>query len=379
MRIIWNELKKIMSLKIMLLLVLVSIIFYQLYIVFDFKVFPNGRPARDEFKVGEEMAAKYGLSMDKKDFADFKKVYEQRVGDATEYLQSQPDMKAAGMGTYEEFGEADLEDEKKYALHSKVMFEDEVDVIWELEAREYLIDLYEHPEHYGSYSIELNEKQSKRVDTLLVNGDAYANFIHMVFENYKNLSGNLAILILISVMIVVTPLYMADRRNNMNLLQYTMKVGRPLFYKKLAAAFIAVMSVMTVQFLVFFYMYRGNDTAQFMDQKVSSIFSFFVSWWDLTFLQYIILSVISMYSMGIAVLLIVAFISSTAPNYMTNIGLQIPLAGLFIIWGIDYLVKDLTTIHLSKAFLPATLAGILLISGTLFLFKWKKERMADVQ
>jgi len=380
MRIIWNELKKILTLKVMLLLVLVSAIFYQLFIVFDFEYFPNGRPAGDTFKVGEEMMAKYGQFMDEKEFGDFEKVYEQRVGDATEYLQSQPEMKAAGMGNYEEFKNADLDqDQKKSELHSKVMFEDGVDVMWELQSREYLIDLYEQPEWFGSYGRELTGEQSDRVEALLESGNAYAIFIHDVFENYKNLSGNLSILILISVMIVVTPLYMADRRNKMTLLQYTAKMGRTLFLKKLAAAFIAVITVITVQLAVFFYLYKGNDTAQFLDKKVSSVFSFFVSWWDLTFLQYILLTVLSMYIMGIAVLLLVAFISSTAPNYMTNIGLQIPLAAIFIAIGIEYLIKDVTSLHLPKPFLPASLGMLLAASGLIFLLKWRKERVADVQ
>ncbi|HAQ07426.1 MAG TPA: hypothetical protein DCR24_07880 [Bacillus bacterium] len=379
MRIIWNELKKILTLKIILLLVLVSMIFYQLFIMFDFEFFPNGRPAGDEFKVGEEMMAKYGQFMDEKEFEDFKKVYEQRVEDATAYLQSQPEMAAAGMGSYQEFKSADLErDQKKSELHSKVMFEDGVDVIWELQSREYLIDLYKHPERFGSYGLMLTEEQSDRVEALLASGNAYATFLHDVFENYKNLSGNLSILILISVMIVVTPLYMADRRNKMTQLQYSTKVGRSLFHKKLVAAFIAVVSVITVQIAVFFYLYRGNDTEQFMDKKVSSIFSFFVSWWDLTFLQYILLTVLSMYIMGIGVLLLVAFISSTAPNYMTNIGLQVPLAAIFIALGIEYLVKDMTSIQLPKAFLPVSLGIMLAVSGGIFLLKWRKERVADI-
>lgn len=379
MRIIWNELKKILTLKIVLLLVLVSAIFYQLFIMFDFEFFPNGRPSADTFKVGEEMMAKYGQFMDEKEFEDFKKVYEQRVEDATEYLQSQPDLVAAGMGSYEEFKNADLDQgERNSELHSKVMFEDGVDVIWELQSREFLIDLYEHPEWFGSYGMELTGEQSERVEALLESGNAYAIFIHDVFENYKNLSGNLAILIFISVMIIVTPLYMADRMNKMNLLQYSTKVGRRLFYKKLAAAFIAVVTVITVQLAVFFYLYRGNDTAPFMDKKVSSIFSFFISWWDLTFLQYILLTVLSMYIMGIAVLLLVAFISSTAPNYMTNIGLQIPLAAIFIAIGIEYLIKDLTSLQLPKAFLPVSLGLLLAVSGGIFLLKWRKERVADV-
>lgn len=380
MRIIWNELKKILTLKILLLLLLVSAIFYQLFIVFDFEYFPNGRPSGDTFKVGEEMMAKYGQFMDEKEFKDFKKVYEQRVEDATGYLQSQPEMEAAGMGSYEEFKNADLEqDQKKSELHSKVMFEDGVDVMWELQAREYLIDLYERPEWFGSYGMDLTGEQSDRVEALLTSGKASAIFLQEVFENYKTLSGNLAILILISVMIIVTPLYMADRRNKMNLLQYSTKLGRTLFLKKLVAAFIAVVSVITVQLAVFFYLYRGNDTAQFLDKKVSSIFSFFVSWWDLTFLQYILLTVMSMYIMGIAVLLLVAIISSKAPNYMTNIGLQIPLAAIFIAIGIEYLIKDITSLHLPKPLLPASLGILLATSGLIFLLKWRKERVADVQ
>src|SRR5574342_967104 len=125
MRIIWNELKKILTWKIMLSLIVVSVIFYQLFIMFDFEHFPNGRPAGDEFKVAEEMLVKYGDTVDEKELEDFKKVYDQRVQEATAYLQSKPEMKAAGIGTYEQFGNAAMnENEKQSQLHSQIMFED---------------------------------------------------------------------------------------------------------------------------------------------------------------------------------------------------------------------------------------------------------------
>lgn len=216
------------------------------------------------------------------------------------------------------------------------------------------------------------------MEGLLASGAAYAIFPHEVLENYENLSGNMTILIMISVMIVVTPLYMADRRNKMTLLQYTTKAGRSLFLKKFIAAFIAVMAVITAQLAIFFFLYRGNDTSQFFDIKISSIISFFVSWYDITFLQYIILTVVSMYVIGIAVLFIVAVISSSVPNYMTNIGLQIPLAGMLIAIGIDYFIKDITSFHLPKAFLPVGLAVLLANSAILYILRAKKERTANI-
>lgn len=379
MRIIWNELKKILTWKIMLSLVIVSAVFYELFIMFDFEYFPNGRPAGDEFKVAEEMLVKYGDTLDEKELEDFKKIYEQRVQDATAYLQSNPEMEAAGLGTYENFKSADLgKNEKQSQLHSEVMFEDGVDIFWELQARDYLIDWFEHPEHFGSYGRDFSNGQEQRVEGLLASRAAYAIFPHEVLENYQNLSGNMTILIMISVMIIVTPLYMADRRSKMTLLQYTMKAGRSLFYKKFIAAFIAVMAVITAQLAIFFFLYRGNDTSQFFDIKISSIISFFVSWYDLTFLQYIIITVVSMYVIGIVILFIVAAISSTVPNYMTNIGLQIPLAGVLIAIGIDYFIKDITSFHLPIAFLPVTLAVMLAFSAILYILRARKERTANI-
>jgi hypothetical protein len=379
MRIIWNELKKILTWKIMLSLVIVSAVFYQLFIVFDFEYFPNGRPSRDAFKVAEDMLVKYGDTLNEKELEDFKKTYDERVADADAYLKSNPEMKAAGLGTYEEFKGAELEqNENQSQLHSQVMFEDGVDVFWELQARDWMNDWFDHPEHYGAYGRDLGNGQKLRVDELLESRAAYAIFPHEILENYENLSGNMTILVIISVMIVITPLYMADRRNRMTLLQYTTKTGRSLFYKKFFAAFIAVMAVITAQLAIFFTLYRGNDTAQFLDVKVSSVISHFVSWYDLTFLQYIILTVVSMYVIGIAVLLIVAVISSSVPNYMTNIGLQIPLAGVLIAVGIDYLIKHITSFHLPKALLPISLVTLLVICGAIFIIRARKERVANI-
>ena len=60
MRILWNELKKILTWKILLLLVLVNSVLYFLLIEFYIEYFPNGRPAIDSYNIGIEMIDKYG-------------------------------------------------------------------------------------------------------------------------------------------------------------------------------------------------------------------------------------------------------------------------------------------------------------------------------
>ncbi|EIJ78065.1 ECF subfamily RNA polymerase sigma factor [Bacillus methanolicus PB1] len=85
-----------------------------------------------------------------------------------------------------------------------------------------------------------------------------------------------------------------------------------------------------------------------------------------------------MYVLGIALLFLVAFISSLAPNYMTNIGVQIPLA--FVLFGIgkSYLVQDITNLFLPKYFLSIALVFILAGSAVIFVLKWKKESIKDI-
>lgn len=49
MRLIFEELKKLFTVKTIILISIVSFIMYQQFIMFDFKHFPNGRPLLDTF------------------------------------------------------------------------------------------------------------------------------------------------------------------------------------------------------------------------------------------------------------------------------------------------------------------------------------------
>ncbi|MBY6037278.1 hypothetical protein KUV80_11460 [Fictibacillus nanhaiensis] len=378
MRLLFEELKKLFTVKTIILLLLVSIIIYQMFIVFDFKHFPNGRPVLDEFLATQKMLEDYGESMDEDEFEDFKSIYDQRINEATQYLQSQDDMVAAGLDSYTKFKSIDLENEKLAALHNKVYHEDYVDVFWEIPAREDMIERYEHPERYIQQYGQINEKQKARIEELMKNGAATAIFSYQVFENYNTLIKNVAILIFLSIMLVILPLYIGDRRNHAVFLQYTSKVGRTLFTKKLLAGLIASFIVITVQLVCFFFLYKGNDISMFLPLTLHSIYNAFISWYDITFLQYILLTVVSIYLIGLALVLVTACISSIAPNYMTSVGLHVPLAFILFGVGTTYLVQNLTTLYLFKYLLPVLLAAILSLSFILFWWKYKREKWKDI-
>ena len=92
MRILWNELKKILTWKMLLLLIFVNSVLYFFLIEFHIEHFPNGRPALDSYNIGIEMIEKYGTHMDEEEFLDFKEIYDSQVKEADQYLQSKKDL-----------------------------------------------------------------------------------------------------------------------------------------------------------------------------------------------------------------------------------------------------------------------------------------------
>ncbi len=379
MRLIFEDLKKLFTVKTIILILVVSFIMYQQFIMFDFKHFPNGRPLLDTFLATQKMLEDYGETMDEEEFEDFKNIYQQRIDEATAYVKSQDELAAAGIDTYKEFRSMDLKDEKLAALHHKIVFEDFVDVFWEIQAREGMIETYEHPERFSQYGPgELNKKQEARIHELVKNGATTAVFTYLVFENYNTLIKVVAIMIFLSVMLVLMPLYVGDKRNHAIFLQYTSKIGRSLFTKKLLAGLIASLTVITIHLGFFFFLYAGNDTNMFFQLTINSIYNNFVSWYDITFFQYIVLTVICIYLLGIALVLVAACISSIAPNYMTSVGLHVPLAFILFGLGTNYLIHNITIVYLPQHLVPISFVTILSMSTLLYGLRYRKEKVKDI-
>ncbi|KRG16891.1 hypothetical protein ACA29_02015 [Lederbergia galactosidilytica] len=74
---------------------------------------------------------------------DFKEKYNQEVEKANQFLQKRKDAQEAGVTSYEDFQNIDFGDTKAEAFHAKIIFDEEVDLFWELGERERLIELHD--------------------------------------------------------------------------------------------------------------------------------------------------------------------------------------------------------------------------------------------
>lgn len=377
MRILLHELKKIFTWRIILLLLFVNAILFFLLIEFHITYFPNGRPALDLYNVGVEMIEKYGTDLEEEEFQDFLKTYELKVKEADEFLQTRKEFVDANLDSYEKFRQFEHDDEVGNTLVNKVMFDERVDLFWELQARETLIEYYEWKE-VGLENLKNDAKgaQKERFEELIEKGQ-YQVYTDVVILNFNDFIFNVAITIMISVVIVISPIFIKDRLRQLLDLQYTMKKGRNLYKTKALAGFISTFIVITVLLIVYFSLYSLNNTSMFFDIPIY-MFVWDYYWYDLTFFQYIVLTVIAIYVLGFVFALLSMCFSNIMPNYISLIGVQVPFVVAMIAYGFDYLVTSIISLSLPKWAVPTSYMFMLVCSVLFIVYLWRKEKRRDI-
>lgn len=375
MKVIFNEIKKIFNFKMVAILLLGSLVIYELFISFYIDYFPNGRPALDSYNIGCNMIKKYGNNMDEKEFADFKQIYNEKVEEANKYLSSREDCKKANIRTYEDFKNTmDSSDKNSCEIHNEMMNED---IFWELQEMERIVDRYERRDEIAEKNYS-NKNYKKRIETI-VNGKGLTDILpEIIHDDYNDAIGHVARLILVSVVFMLLPLFLRDNKNKVNYIQYTSKRGRNIFKDKVTAGLISAFIITTVQLSAFFILYSKNNVSMFFNSSINSFFNSHVYWYDMTFIQYIIMTVVGIYVLSFVATLIAAFVSSKASNYMTAIGISVPI--LFAIgWLSDsLLINQLAVIYIPKMLAPIGYIVLITISIVLIAMGWRKEKGTDI-
>ena len=199
-----------------------------------------------------------------------------------------------------------------------------------------------------------------------------------VFNNYNRLIPNVAMLIVLSIIIMISPIFIKDSKNKVNYLQYTAKTGRKIFKIKLITALISSFIIISLNLVCFFIIYSHNKVGMFFSSSINSIFNYNTSWYSISFIQYILITVVGVYVLGFAVVLIVTFLSRIAPNYMMLIGVQVPITFGILNISSSYLLNSLTSTRFLKYLQPLAYFILVCIGLVLINIRWKKEKVVDI-
>ncbi|HFE9685792.1 TPA: hypothetical protein ACGA33_001529 [Clostridium perfringens] len=379
MRIIINEIKKLFNLKILLILGLIVFIIWKIFVSYWVEDFPNGSET-PTFNLSVEMLKDYGTTMDEKEFEDFKEKSALREKEADEYLKQDKDAQELGIKSYREFRErlgSEKYDEKVEELHSKIYFKDKVYLFWEMGDRESIILSYENPlNRKDLYYSETN--RYKRLEELEKGDQPKSVLSYVTFLNYDSLITNFSILVVVTLAFIISPIFLRDEKNKVNLLQYSSKTGRKMGSKKVISAMITAFGISTLELIGLFLMYIPNDTLQFWNCSINSKFNYMVSWFDLTFGQYIMLTILVIYIITFVVTSVSLFVSSKVKNYVVLIGIQVPILGALIMFLDNIGLNHMTTINSPKYIPTIAYVVFIIISILLIINLLKNEKNRDV-
>ena len=380
MRLFYLEMKKIFSWKILLLIAFVNIVLYFLLFEFDIEYFPNGRPAGDYFKIEQQMLVKYGVDLNEAEYQDFAAEYEAEVKRADEYLQNDSQAAEVGLTSYKEFRNTDISDEKnvdKRNYQDLVVFDRGEDLFWELQAREGLIDYYTYriDSLKGDINRETGEKK-ERFEQLL-NDEKYGVFSNTVIDNFTNIKRSIAIIVLSSIVVLISPIFLRDQITSVVPLQYASKKGRTIYRTKWLAGLVSTALVSIILLTFYLWLYSTNEVAPYFDVPLYA-FVADTYWYDLTFFQYICLSVVAIFGCSMLLGVLSMAISTVVQNTIVLVGVQIIVMSGMIALVTTYLIVDMISIWNWRMLMPI---GYLLLSIGIVLFMfyvWRREYRRDV-
>ncbi|WP_079478717.1 YlbF family regulator [Halobacillus salinus] len=373
MTIFWHEMKKIWNPKVLSGIVLISLLFYQLFLSFHFENFPNGRPALDHYQISIELIEDFGPSLNESEYTQVQEWYSETIQEAKEYLRTNETANQLNISSYQLLQrelsntERGTEEYKKVnQLYTEIYFEDEVNAFWKIQAYENLMNEYDDKEALSEQTgIESN------FESILPS---------VIYDNFQTLILYTGVLVLIAVVILLGRVHLPDQRKNMLPVQYVTKKGRSLFQVKLFASLVTTLVVTTAYLGAFFVLYSRNGIGMFLE---SSLYSFQLSrtvlfWYDLTFGQYIGITIAIIYGAALCGALSTLIFSRLASHYTALVGTLIPIAtgmvlvlATFLLFRLFSMEYPLWTYWVGIILLPTSCLSF-------YLWRSRKESTVDI-
>lgn len=382
MRILINELKKIFNIKSILVVLLINMAIYCLNIKPFINTFPNRRPESDEYRLAVKMINEKGNNLEDKDIKYLYNMKKDMLMQANNYLKNNEKAKQLNIKDYDNFIKERCSSNRAKAqvvqkLSDDIYYKNSIDSFWQLQVINEYIYRFEDKNNDSRFDIH---GYKERINEARKNKSKNSIIPYFVFENYNNIVKESSVAVLISIILMIAPIFIRDKRVSLESLQYTCKRGRRLYKDKIKAALIATPIIITIQLGILFLLYNNchYTVSMFYNSNINSCFLGTLFWFDVTFIQYIILTVISIYILGGIMALITCYVSRCTSKYILLIGVLVPISAILI-----YITKSKVLDSFIGLFQPKYKELIIIIilsiiGVTLVSIKHKKEKKIDI-
>lgn len=387
MRIFWNELKKLLNWRLLLILAVFTGLYYFMFLNFYLIDYPTtGHPRAESVELGRRMAVKYGPSLDTAEQKTFESVdYPALKAAANRELAEMREFRDAKITTVDAFDALREEtDDASQKLSNRLSdvwnkrISNRPDAVFLYQAaRDEVIseiDTLRKTTPQERVSSELSGTQRERIFTVETRRSEQGipilpwptQGIWGYLQNY------FLTLLLVTAAVLVSPYLVGERRSGVHGIAYASRKGRPLLRAQFGAALVAAALAETAQFAVFFaafFLGPHRVDRLFFGADVSN-----GCWFDVTFGQYIAGSCAILFLLAFAFAMVSFAVSKICKNYIAVLAAQIPLTFLAAKLGGSVLSNPLT-VYRSPYFMPlaCVLCAAVPLAVCLFLI-WRERR-----
>lgn len=389
MKIIWQEMKKIVSVKKLLYLAG----FYALYFMLFLKPYvrqPHAFSYHQEADLVKSFIEEYGVTLTPEEFQELKSRQPEYVYDEIDqYIASNQEFQELGIRNFREFTgsqrgkELTLEEDNRLWLQlydaipadrvTEKVTSEVTNGIW----TQY-IDTYEQETagrtvyykdlNQTAQQERLKERGEKEVYGLMPGGVLYTNF------EVLRLTGAFMTL---AMLFMILPYMVSENRSRMPSLQYSFQKGRRHYGCRVAAVLLSCVLIAALTVAVYMKIAAGNRVTDFWNCSISAYSTAYISWFPWTLGEYTFfhLLIAAAFSTGLA--LGVFVVSHYLENYVTAIAWVLPAAvgGVFFCGIVLCGFGEITR---AKWPVPLTGAGILGLGIVTALLEGCRERRRDV-
>lgn len=331
MRIVWHELKKIWNFRILVVVALLCTLYYWLFLSLYIDYFPNGHSETENVEYSRELLQRYGPTLEEDEYSQFiRETRAQLLAEMESYIKSNPVFADAGIHSFEDY-ERVYEKETITEAENKAIWTllgEECDFVrFKWQSLQWIASQYENaPQHIQTYISDVTTPKAKERLNAILQTEEYKNIMDgHVYDNTVGYAFYLAILAVLAVLVLVSPLLVTDRAGNLHLLQYTSKEGRRILQKQFLAVLLSAFLLTTTLLLIFGAIYSTNGTWIYWNSGLTSFLNWHTFLFNLTYGQYILVYIVLLYTLGLGTAALAFIFSRFSQNLVTLILKLIPL------------------------------------------------------
>jgi len=374
MRIILNELKKMWTAKILVIIVVLCTVYFGLSMNDWIRWYPNDTHFGN-VKFAHHLTENYGTTLSLEDFEDFLEYRNVILVYLDPFFQSNAVFEEARI-----FGFDDLVDFRQYFSSQYETLNDEErnlfysvslelgyivrterygDLTSEVQTPDAynkmtsfynVVGLYQtniigddtFSPHIDSFMTQsfLSEREVQRLAEIRDSGELKSIMSwHTLFHTLRYFQGLAALVILIT-LILVSALVTADRANRVSWLQYSSKQGRNILKKQFSAVLISAIGITTILVIIFSGIFGGlTGVHAFWNNGINSFMSGSFYWLSITYGQYVLLMIGIIYLLSLGTATFAFILSRFSQNMIKLIFKIIPLFAFMVMlsnWILGY-------------------------------------------